>query len=230
MRWAASGETLFGAFLGTPSRLARATALYDEVIHEMLVLDAKAQDLLFLDGHTASSFKPDPVSDEQIAEIWELIRWAPTGGNASPGRLLLVRSPEARERLVAHMGESNRAKTLAAPLTVVLAADTRYHELWPKIEPGREEAAKRLEDDPPARERLAMLSGTLVTAYFLIGVRAAGLAAGPMGGFDRAGVDGEFFPDGRWRSILVVNVGVPDEGSYKQRSARLGFEDVARVV
>jgi len=196
----------------------------------MLALDDKAQDLLFREAHTTASFTSDPVSDEQIEEIWDLIRWAPTGGNASPGRLLIVRSAEARERLVAHMGESNRPKTLAAPLTVVLAADTRYHELWPKISPGRSEAAARLEDDSDARERLAMLSGTLVTAYFLIGVRAAGLAAGPMGGFNRAGVDGEFFPDGRWRSILIVNVGVAADEGHSERQGRLEFADVARVV
>jgi 3-hydroxypropanoate dehydrogenase len=196
----------------------------------MLALDEQAQDLLFRDAHTANSFTSDPVTDEQIKEIWDLIRWAPTGGNASPGRLLIVRSPQARERLVEHMGESNRPKTLAAPLTVVVAADTRYHELWPKISPQRAEAAARLEADPQARERLAMMSATLVTAYFLIGVRAAGLAAGPMGGFDRAGVDGEFFPDGRWRSILIVNVGVPAAESHNERQGRLEFEDVAVVV
>jgi 3-hydroxypropanoate dehydrogenase len=196
----------------------------------MLALDEQAQDLLFRDAHTANSFTSDPVSDEQIKEIWDLIRWAPTGGNASPGRLLIVRSPQARERLVAHMGESNRPKTLAAPLTVVVAADTRYHELWPKISPQRAEAAARLEADPQARERLAMMSAALVTAYFLIGVRAAGLAAGPMGGFDRAGVDGEFFADGRWRSILIVNVGVPAADSHNERQGRLEFEDVALVV
>ena len=196
----------------------------------MLALDPAAADLLFYEAHTASRFTDDPVSDAQVEEIWNLIRWAPTGGNASPGRLLLVRSPEARERLVAHMSESNRAKTLAAPLTVVTAADTRYHELWPKIAPQRAEAAARLEGDPQARERLAMLSGTLVTAYFLLGVRAAGLAAGPMGGFDRAGVDGEFFADGRWRSILVVNVGVAAPEGHSERQARLDFEDISRTV
>ena len=196
----------------------------------MLVLDGKAQDLLFREAHTTASFTTDPVSDEQIKEIWDLIRWAPTGGNASPGRLLIVRSPQARERLVAHMSESNRAKTLAAPLTVVLAADLRYHELWPTISPRRSESAARLADDPDARERLAMLSGTLVTAYFLIGVRAAGLAAGPMGGFNREGVNGEFFPDGRWRSILIVNVGVAADDGASEREGRLEFADVAQIV
>jgi 3-hydroxypropanoate dehydrogenase len=196
----------------------------------VLALDPTAADLLFYEAHTANSFTDDPVSDAQIEEIWNLIRWAPTGGNASPGRLLLVRSAAARERLVAHMGESNRAKTLAAPLTVVTAADTRYHELWPKIAPQRAQAAARLEGDPDARERLAMLSGTLVTAYFLLGVRAAGLAAGPMGSFDRAGVNGEFFADGRWRSILVVNVGVAAPEGHAERQARLDFEDIAQIV
>ena len=196
----------------------------------MLKLDDNAADLLFREAHTPSNFTSDPVSDEQIEEIWNLIRWAPTGGNTNPGRLLLVRSPEARERLVAHLSESNKAKTLAAPLTVVTAADTRFHELLATLTPDRPDAARRLENDPEARERLARLSATLLTAYFLIGVRAAGLAAGPMGGFDRAGVDGEFFPDGRWRSILVVNVGVPVAESYSERRPRLAFSEATRVV
>jgi len=196
----------------------------------VLAIDQAAADLLFYEAHTTAAFTDEEVNDAQIEEIWNLIRWAPTGGNASPGRMLLVRSAEARERLVQHMGESNRAKTLAAPLTVVLAADTRYHELWPSIAPARKEAAERLEADAEARERLAMLSGTLVTAYFLIGVRAAGLAAGPMGGFDRKGVDGEFFADGRWRSILIVNVGKAAEGGHGERQGRLSFEQAARVV
>jgi 3-hydroxypropanoate dehydrogenase len=196
----------------------------------MLAIDQAAADLLFYEAHTTSAFTDEEVSDAQIEEIWNLIRWAPTGGNASPGRLLLVRSAEARERLVQHMGESNRTKTLAAPLTVIVAADTRYHELWPSIAPQRQEAADRLEADAEARERLAMLSGTLVTAYFLIGVRAAGLAAGPMGGFDRKGVDQEFFSDGRWRSILIVNVGKAAEDGHNERQGRLSFEQAARVV
>jgi len=187
-------------------------------------------ELLFLEAHTADRFAPDPVPDAQIEEIWNLIRWAPTSGNSSPGRLLLVRSPQARERLGRHMSEGNRAKTLAAPLTVVAAADLRFHELWPRTAPHRAQAAARLEDDLPARERLAILSATLQVGYFIIGVRAAGLAAGPMGGFDREGVDGEFFADGAWRSLVVINLGRPAADSYGERLPRLGFADVSRVV
>jgi 3-hydroxypropanoate dehydrogenase len=193
-------------------------------------LDPTAADLLFHEAHTADRFAPDPVPDELIERVWDLIRWAPTSGNASPGRFLLVRSPGARERLVARMSEGNRDKTLAAPLTVVAAADLRFHELWPRIAPHRERAAARLEDDLPARERLSILSASLQTAYFIIGVRAAGLAAGPMGGFDRDAVDAEFFADGNWRSLVVINVGFPAPDGYRERLPRLSFADVTRTV
>ena len=196
----------------------------------MLALDPAAADLLFLEAHTSDRFAPDPIEDAQIEEVWNLIRWAPTSGNSSPGRLLLVRSAEARERLVAHMSEGNRAKTLEAPLTVVTAADLRFHELWPKAAPHRAEAAARLAGDPAARERLAILSATLQAAYFIIGVRAAGLAAGPMGGFDREGVDREFFAETDWRSLVVVNVGRPTAGGHRERLPRLDFADVSRTV
>jgi 3-hydroxypropanoate dehydrogenase len=196
----------------------------------MLALDDAAADLLFLEAHTTERFTEQPVSDEQIAEIWDLIRWAPTGGNASPGRLLLVRSAAARGRLIAHMSEGNRPKTLAAPLTVVCAADVRYHELWPRIAPHRAAAAERLEGDLDARVRLATQSAWLQAAYFVLGVRAAGLAAGPMGGFSREGVDDEFFADGRWRSLLVVNVGAAAPDGHRDRLPRLGFAEVSRTV
>jgi 3-hydroxypropanoate dehydrogenase len=196
----------------------------------VLALDRTAADLLFREAHTADRFAPDPVSDERMEEIWDLIRWGPTSGNSSPGRFLLVRSQQARERLVAHMSEGNRDKTLAAPLTVVAAADLRFHDLWPRTAPHRAQAAARLEDDLPARERLAILSATLQTAYFIIGVRAAGLAAGPMGGFDRDGVDAELFPDRNWRSLVVINVGHPAADGFRDRLPRLSFADVARTV
>lgn len=196
----------------------------------MLALDPRDADLLFLEAHTADRFAPDPVSDAQIEEVWNLIRWAPTSANSSPGRLLLVRSAQARERLTAHMSGGNRAKTLEAPLTVIAAADLRFHELWPTVAPHRAEAAARLEDDLPTRERLAVLSATLQTGYLIIGLRAAGLAVGPMGGFDREGVDGEFFPDGAWRSLVVINVGRPVPDGHRPRLPRLSFADVSRSV
>ena len=228
MRCGPARPEVFARFWPPYSRLCNRT--HDAEVFPMLELDDAAADLLFREAHTTDRFTPEPVTDAQIAEVYELIRWAPTGGNANPGRFLLVRSPPARERLAAHLNEGNRAKTLAAPLTVVCAADIRYHELWPRIAPHRVEAAARLEDDLEARVALATHSAWLQTAYFILGVRAAGLAAGPMGGFNRAGVDGEFFADGSWRSLLVVNVGVGAPDGHRDRLPRLEFEDVARTV
>jgi 3-hydroxypropanoate dehydrogenase len=196
----------------------------------MLALADAAADLLFREAHTADRFAPDHVPDERIAAIWDLIKWGPTSGNTCPGRLLLVRSRAARERLVGHMNENNRAKTLAAPLTVVTAADLRFHERWPALAPHRAERAAQLEHDLQARERLAIPSATIQTAYFILGVRAAGLAAGPMGGFNHEGIDAEFFPDGRWRSVLVINLGMPAPDGYRKRLPRPLFEDISRVV
>lgn len=197
---------------------------------DVLALDDTAAALLFRDAHTGHAFGPDPVSDEQVEAIWDLIRWAPTSANTNPMRLLLVRSPQARARLVGHLSESNRAKTLAAPLTVVAAADLRFHELWPRLAPHRAEMAARIEDDPAARERLATFSATLQIAYFIIGIRAAGLAVGPMAGFDGEALDQEFFSDGSWRTLLVINIGSPSEEGYRERLPRPDFADIARVV
>ena len=196
----------------------------------MLAIPDACADLLFREARTAERFTDEPVTDRLLEEIWDLVKWAPTSASQSPGRLLLVRSPQARERLVAHMSEGNRAKTLAAPLTVVTAADTRFHERWALLAPERSEAAARLEGDPDARLRLATMGATLQTAYLILGIRAAGLAAGPMGGFSREGVDGEFFADGAWRSLLVINIGHPEPGEQRPRIPRIAFADVSRVV
>jgi 3-hydroxypropanoate dehydrogenase len=186
--------------------------------------------LLFHDAHTAHGFTDEPVEEAQIEAIIEAIRWAPTAGNGSPGRFLIVRSAQARERLAAQMSESNRAKTLAAPLTVVTAADTRFHDHLHLLMPDRPNAGARFESDDVKREAAARFSATLQTAYFILAVRAAGLDAGPMGGFDSAGVDAEFFADSHWRSLLVINVGHAAADGHRERAPRLSFEQIARVV
>jgi 3-hydroxypropanoate dehydrogenase len=186
--------------------------------------------LLFHGAHTAHGFTDEPVQDAQIEAIIDAIRWAPTAGNGSPGRFLIVRSPQARERLGRHMSDSNRAKTLAAPLTVVAAADMRFHDQLHLLMPDRPNAGARFESDEARREQAARFNATLQTAYFILAVRAAGLDAGPMGGFDNAGVDAEFFADGHWRSLLVINVGHAAADGHRERAPRLALEQITRVV
>ena len=195
-----------------------------------LPLDPAAQDLLFREAHTAQKFASEPVTEAQIQEIYELIKYAPTAFNQSPLRITLVRSAEARERLVSHMSPGNQEKTRTAPLTAILAVDLAFHERLPELAPAKPELKDTLFADSGYRETSGKLNATLQIGYFLIGVRAAGLAAGPMTGFDASAVDKEFFPDGEQHTLVIANIGMPVEGGHFPRAPRLRFEDAVTVV
>jgi len=190
-------------------------------------LDAAGRATLFTEARTANSFAPTPVTDAELAGIWELARWAPTGANVQPLRVLFVRGP-AQERLVRHLNEGNQAKTRSAPAVAVLALDTAFHEHMPTLFPFRPEMKEVYAANPEMGSDTARFNSALQAGYFLLAVRAQGLAAGPMGGFDRAGLDAEFFPDGRWRSFLVVNIGHPGKDPWQDRLPRLDRDEVVR--
>ncbi|MEV5707866.1 malonic semialdehyde reductase [Actinoallomurus sp. NPDC052274] len=197
---------------------------------DQLSIDPTAQDILFRTARTANTFTDEPVSDEQVRAIYDLVKWAPTAMNIQPLRVVLVRSPEARERLVAHMSEGNKAKTGAAPLVAVLAADSDFHEHLPTVFPHRPEARDDLHGAPEARARMAAFNGALQVGYFIVGVRAAGLAAGPMAGFDAEGVAKEFFPEGGHQVLAVVNIGRPGPDAWFPRNPRLEYDQVVTTV
>jgi 3-hydroxypropanoate dehydrogenase len=197
---------------------------------DALVLDEAAQDVLFREARTANTFSAEPVSDEQVRAIYELVKYAPTSMNQQPLRVVLVRSDEARERLLPLLAEGNRRKTENAPLTAILAADLDFHDELHRTFPHFPGARDLFADDEELREHNARLNATLQVGYFILGIRAAGLAAGPMTGFDTAGVDKEFFPDGRHRSLVVINIGKPGADAWFDRSPRLPYEDVVTSV
>ncbi|MET9000700.1 malonic semialdehyde reductase [Amycolatopsis sp. NPDC004169] len=184
-----------------------------------------ATHVLFTGARTANSFADTPVSDEELSEIWELARWAPTAANTQPLRVLFVRPGEGRDRLVKHLDEGNRAKTQSAPAVAVLAVDTRFHEHIPALLPYKPELKEVFAANQEMRADTATFNATLQAGYFILAVRAVGLAAGPMAGFDAAAVDAEFFPEGRFRSILVVNIGHPGENPWFPRLPRLAHDD-----
>ena len=184
-------------------------------------VDEHALDALFTSARTANSFAPTPVSDEQLTAIWELARWAPTGANTQPLRVVFVRTDSGRERLVAHMNDGNKAKTAAAPAVAILAVDTRFHDHMGTLLPFKPELGQLYASNEAVRAATAQLNAALQAGYFILAVRARGLAAGPMSGFDAAAVDADFFPDGQWRSLLVVNIGYPGENPWFERLPRL---------
>ncbi|MEU9028461.1 malonic semialdehyde reductase [Streptomyces sp. NPDC048383] len=193
-----------------------------------LVLDAAAQDLLFREARTANTFSDEPVTDEQVQAIYDLVKFGPTAFNATPLRVTLVRSPEARERLVKHMAQGNQAKTATAPLVAILSADNEFHEEIPQLLPSYPQA-KDFFTERPVREQSALVNASLQAAYFIVGVRAAGLAAGPMTGVDFAGLQKEFLDDDH-TPLMVVNIGKPGEAAWYPRSPRLAFDEVITTV
>jgi len=194
-----------------------------------LAIDDHAADALFREAHTAYRFTDEPVSDEQVRAIHDLVKWAPTAQNGQPMRVTLVRSEAARERLLGHLAPGNRAKASSAPLIAILSYDRDFHEHLPALLPQSPAAAQGFADES-ARHAFGSFNGALQAAYFMLGVRAVGLAAGPMGGFSRQGVDADFFPDGRQRSFLVVNIGQPASDGMFPRNPRLSYEQVVSVV
>lgn len=189
--------------------------------HRLPALDETGRSLLFSDARTANSFADVAVSDAELAEVYELAKMGPSAANLQPMRVLFVRTPEGKERLAAHMAEGNRAKTLSAPAVAVLAYDSRFHEHIPTVFPIRPEMQEQLEGAPEMREGMGRFSATLQIGTFIMAARAAGLATGPMAGFDAAGIDAEFFADGRWKTLLVVNLGHPGENPWFDRLPRL---------
>ena len=196
---------------------------------EVLELSKEAQDLLFRSARTANTFTDEPVTDEQVRAVYDLVQWAPTSMNTQPMRVTLVRSPEARERLVRHLAPGNQAKTAAAPLVAVVTADREFHETLPEVFPHAPNA-KDMFADPAGREVFAGFNAAIQLGYLILGIRAAGLAAGPMTGLDAAGVEKELFPAGDRKVVAVVNIGRPGPDAWFPRSPRLSFERVVDEV
>jgi 3-hydroxypropanoate dehydrogenase len=195
-----------------------------------LALEEAAQELLFTAARTANTFSEEPVSDDQLRAITDLAKWPPTMANTNPLRILFLRTREGKDRLGPLMSEGNRAKTVSAPAVAVLAVDTDFHDKIPELLPFRPELRDNFVADPENRERLAIFNGALQTGYFILAVRAAGLAAGPMLGFDGPGIDAEFFADQSWKTILVVNIGKPGTDPWFDRLPRLAHEDYVQYA
>jgi 3-hydroxypropanoate dehydrogenase len=195
-----------------------------------LVLDEAAQDLLFRQARTANSFSDEPVEDDVLKAIYELVKWGPTSMNQQPLRVVLVRTSEARERLLPYLEEFNRPKSAAAPVIAILAVDLDFHEELPKLFPHFPQAKDVVFADADLREWSGSQNAWLQIGYFIMGVRAAGLNAGPMIGFDSEGVNKEFFGDGKHKALLLCNIGKPGENPWYPRLPRLEYEEVFSEV
>ncbi len=191
-------------------------------------LNDTALDQLFRSARTQNDFLDQPVTDAQLRALYDLLKWGPTSANMSPARFVFVRSPAAKEKLRPALSEGNLAKTLAAPVTVIVAQDEDFHEKLPYLFPHTD--AKSWFDGPrESRREAAFRNGTLQGAYLILAARALGLDAGPMSGFDNAKVDAAFFAGTTIKSNFLVNLGIGDPRGLFPRSPRLSFDEAARI-
>ncbi|MFB6840269.1 malonic semialdehyde reductase [Streptomyces sp. NPDC056361] len=197
---------------------------------DLYALSPEGQRLLFTEARTALKFTDEPVGDEQLQAIWELFKWAPTGSNLNPLRILYVRTDEGKKRLVPLLTPPNQPKSESAPVIAVLAVDREYGEYGAELCPSIPGLKDVLDSNPVLRDASGDFNAALQAGYFVLAVRAAGLAAGPMKGFDAEAVNAEFFPDGRWKSILLVNIGQPAEDAWGERMPRLDYEQAVQLV
>ena len=195
------------------------------------MLDPAALSQLFLDARTQNGWLPTSVDDDQLRRIYDIMKMGPTSANSSPARILFLRSPEAKARLLPALTPGNVDKTRAAPVTAIIGYDTRFFEWMPaKLFAHRPEMADSLAKNPAGAQITAFRNGTLQGAYFMLAARAVGLDVGGMSGFDNAKVDAEFFPDGRVKSNFLCNLGHGEPTKVMQRLPRLDFDEACSLL
>ncbi len=193
-------------------------------------LDDAALDQLFREGRTYNGYLDQPVTTQQLHEIWDLMKFGPTSANMLPARLVWCVSDEAKARLAACALPKNGEKILAAPVSVVIGMDSDFHEKLPELFP-HDQTAQHWFPDPAVRATHALRNSSLQGGYFILAARALGLDTGPMSGFDNAAVDAAFFADTpRVKSNFISTLGYGDPATIFARSPRPGFDTFNRIA
>ena len=188
-----------------------------------------ALDQIFRGAHTHNKWRDKPVSPALLMALYDLMRMGPTSANSSPLRIVFVMSPDAKARLEPYLSATNREKTMAAPVTAILAHDLKFAEHMPALFPARPQM-KDIFSNPQFAEVSAFRNGSLQGGYFIVAARALGLDCGPMSGFNNDGVDAEFFPEGTVKSNFLCNLGYGDPAGIYPRNPRLSFDEACRIV
>ena len=192
-------------------------------------LDNAALDQLFREARTHRYWLDKPVSDALLADVYNLARVGATSANCCPLRVVFIKSAGAKERLKPHLSRGNVDKTMAAPVTAIFAYDRLFFEHMPKLAPHDPDARSWFEGDELTGSVNALRNSALQAAYFMLAARALGLDCGPMSGFDNDTLDAAFFPDGRFRSNFLCNLGFGDASRLHPRAPRFEFDEVCRI-
>ena len=194
-------------------------------------LDKHALDQLFLTARTRNGWTDRPVTEAQIRELYDVFKFGPTSGNSCPARFVWVTSTAGKEKLSALASDGNKAKILAAPLTVIIGDDWDFAEAMPKLFPARGEAMRDMfRGNPALAQSYAFRNGSLQGAYLIVAARALGLDCGPMSGFNNEGVDNAFFAGTNIKSNFICSLGYGSDVGLYPRNPRLSFEEAGRFA
>jgi 3-hydroxypropanoate dehydrogenase len=192
-------------------------------------LSTEGLDLLFRAARTHNAWLVEPVSDDTLRQLYALMKWGPTSTNCCPARVLFLRTPEAKQRLLPALAPGNVEKTISAPVTAIIGYDVEFYEQLPKLFP-HADARAWFVNAPDLAEATAQRNSALQGAYLMLAARALGLDCGPMSGFDSAKVDQAFFPDGRIKTNFLCNLGHGDASKLFPRSPRLEFDEACKLL
>ena len=194
-------------------------------------LDNHALDQLFRSARTRNGWTDRAVPETLIRELYELLRLGPTSANSCPARFLWVRSPEGKQRLSALSSDTNKAKILEAPLTVIVGYDLHFYDRMPELFPAKGEAMKKnFQSNETLAHTTAFRNGTLQGGYLILAARALGLDCGPMSGFDNAQVDAAFFAGTSIKSNFICSIGYGSDKNLFPRNPRLSFEEAGKFA
>ncbi|MFL9877405.1 malonic semialdehyde reductase [Herbaspirillum rhizosphaerae] len=194
------------------------------------VISDQALDRLFRQARTQNGWLPTAVSDDELQQIYALMKLAPTSANCSPARILFLRSEEAKERLRPALNPGNVDKVMTAPVVAVVAYDTQFYDLLPQLFPHNPGMRDLFTSKPVLAEATAFRNSSLQGAYLMLAARSIGLDVGPMSGFDADKLNAIFFADGRYRVNFLCNLGHGDSSKLFPRSPRLSFEQACQLL
>src|ERR1700733_1820571 len=195
-----------------------------------MTIDAAGLDLLFKEARTHNKWHDTPITDETLHELYDVLKFGPTSANSSPARFVFIRTKEGKEKLAPALSSGNTDKTMAAPVTVIVAYDPKFYEKLPKLFPHNPDATSWFASNDSLAATTAFRNGTLQGAYLILAARALGLDTGAMSGFDNAMVDELFLADRGWRSNFLCNIGHGDPEGLFPRSPRLDFGEACVLL
>jgi 3-hydroxypropanoate dehydrogenase len=200
-------------------------------------------DTVFRKARTYNSWLPKPVADDLLRDLYEIVKLGPTSANSSPARFVFLRSAAAKERLRPSLAPGNVEKTMAAPVTVIIAYDLKFYDKLPRLFPHNPAMRDMFVKNPQLIRETALRNSTLQGAYMILAARALGLDCGPMSGFDNAKLDEEFFgagkcesceqeffPEGHVKSNFLCNIGYGDPATLMPRGPRLNFSEACTLL